>query len=68
VEDLGKRSAREVLDDHLGIANRWGPDQDLEDIVAEDLWRNVSEEIVTLMNRGTFHGHTRVMELAEMLG
>jgi SnoaL-like domain len=68
VEDLGKRSAREVLDDHLGIANRWGPDQDLEDIVAEDLRRNVSEEIVILMNRGTFHGHAGVMELAEMLG
>jgi hypothetical protein len=68
VEELSKRSAREVLDDHLGIANRWGPDQDLEEIVAEDLRRNVSEQIVILMNRGTFHGHDGVMQLAEMLG
>jgi hypothetical protein len=68
VENLSKRSAREVLDDHLGIANRWGPNQDLEEIVAEDLRRNVSEDIVILMNRGTFHGYDGVMELAEMLG
>jgi SnoaL-like domain len=68
VENLSKRSAREVLDDHLGIANRWGPNQDLEEIVAEDLRRNVSEDIVILMNRGTFHGYEGVMELAEMLG
>jgi spermidine/putrescine transport system ATP-binding protein len=46
VEELSKLSAREVLDDHLGIANRWGPCQDLEEIVAEDLRRNVSEQIV----------------------
>ena len=68
MEELSKRSAREVLDDHLGIANRWGPDEDLEEIVAEDLRRNVSEQIVILTNRGTFHGHDGVMQLAEMLG
>jgi hypothetical protein len=68
VEDLSGRSAQEVLDDHLGIANTWGQDMDLEQIVEEDLRRNVSEEIVILMNRGTFHGHAGVMELAKMLG
>jgi hypothetical protein len=68
VENLSKRSAREVLDDHLGIANAWGPDQDLEELVTEDLRRNVSEDIVILINRGTFRGHRGVMELAEMLG
>jgi hypothetical protein len=68
MEDLSKRTAREVLDDHLDIANRWGPEQDLEEVVAEDLRRNVSEEIVILTNRGTFRGHDGVMQLAEMLG
>ena len=69
VEDLTRRSAREVLDDHLNIAQRWeGIDVDLETVVREDLERNVSRDIVVLTNRGTFHGYDGVMELALMLG
>ena len=74
MEELRKRSAREVLDDHLNIANQWGPDVDLARIVQDDLDRNVAEDCVILMNRGTFHGHQGVMQLegvmqlAQMLG
>jgi hypothetical protein len=69
MEELRKRSAREVLDDHLNIANQWGPDDDLERIVQDDLDRNVAEDcVILLMNRGTFHGHQGVMQLAQMLG
>jgi hypothetical protein len=63
LEDLSKRSAREVLDDHLGISNRWGPDEDIERIVEEDLRRNVAEDCVILLNRGTFRGHQGVVQL-----
>jgi hypothetical protein len=51
LEELSKRSAREVLDDHLNIANRLGPDDDLERIVQDDLDRNVAEDCVILINR-----------------
>ncbi len=55
MEDLTRRSAREVLDDHLNIAQRWeGLDVDIETVVREDLERNVSKDIVVLTNRGTF--------------
>jgi hypothetical protein len=33
----------------------------------EDLRRNSSEDIVVLINRGTFHGHEGVRHLAHML-
>lgn len=66
MDDLSRRSAREVLDDHLTIANRWA-DAPLEDILAEDLRRNVAEDIVILINRGTFRGYDGVRELARML-
>ena len=66
MDDLSRRSAREVLDDHLNIANEWG-DVPLEDVLAEDLRRNVSENIVILINRGTFRGHDGVRELARLL-
>lgn len=66
MEDLSQRSAREVLDDHLDIANRW-KGASLEEVLEEDLRRNVSEDIVILINRGTFRGHDGVRELAEML-
>jgi SnoaL-like domain len=66
-EDLRNRSAQEVLDDHLNIAQRWGEDVGLERIVQDDLERNVAEDIVVLTNRGTFRGHDGVMELAQML-
>jgi hypothetical protein len=68
VDDLRNRSAREVLDDHLNIAENWGEDEDIERLVQEDLRRNVAEDIVILTNRGTFRGHEGVMELAQMLG
>jgi len=68
LEELTKRSARAVLDDHLNLANRLGPHDDLERIVQNDLDRNVAEDCVILMNRGTFHGHQGVMQLAQMLG
>lgn len=68
MEELSERSAQEVLDDHLDIANRWGSDEDLELIVEEDLRRNVAEECVILINRGVFRGHEGVMQLARMLG
>jgi hypothetical protein len=68
VEELSRRSAQEVLDDHLGISNRWGPDEDITRIVEEDLRRNVAEDCLILTNRGTFRGHQGVMELAQMLG
>ena len=34
----------------------------------EDLRRNHSKDIVVLINRGTFHGHEGVRQLARMLG
>jgi hypothetical protein len=69
VDDLKNRSAREVLDDHLNIAQRWeGGSVDLETIVQKDLRRNVAEDVVILTSRGTFRGHEGVMQLAQMLG
>ena len=66
INDLSRRSAREVLDDHLNLANAW-VDVPLEQVLAEDLRRNVSENIVILINRGTFHGYEGVRDLARML-
>jgi hypothetical protein len=66
-DDLRNRSAREVLDDHLNIAENWGDGGSMEEILEEDLRRNVAEDIVVLMNRGTFRGHEGVRELAYML-
>jgi hypothetical protein len=66
MDDLSRRSAREVLDDHLNIANQW-VDLPLEQILEEDLRRNVSADIVVLINRGTFHGYEGVRKLAQML-
>ena len=69
MDDLQSRSAEEVLDDHLNIAQKWeGGEIDVATVVQEDLRRNVAEDIVILTNRGTFHGHEGVMQLAEMLG
>jgi hypothetical protein len=39
----------------------------LEQVLAEDLRRNVSENVVILINRGTFHGYEGVRDLARML-
>ena len=68
LEELSNRSAKEVLDDHLNLAKKWGAEEDIERIVEEDIRRNVSEDIVILINRGTFCGHEGVRQLAAMLG
>ena len=65
-DDLRSRSAREVLDDHLNIAQNWGGTS-MEEILEADLRRNVAEDIVILINRGTFRGHEGVKDLAMML-
>ena len=62
---LSVRSARDVLD-HLNLANDW-VDTPLDRVMEDDLRRNVSEDIVVLLNRGTFRGHDGVRQLAEML-
>jgi hypothetical protein len=66
-EDLRNRSAQEVLDDHLNIAQEWSGGGSMEEILDADLRRNVAEDIVILINRGTFRGHEGVRELAMML-
>jgi hypothetical protein len=66
VEDLSRRTAQEVLDDHLNLANDW-VDIAFDHVLDEDLRRNVSEDIVVLINRGTFRGHEGVRQLAQML-
>ena len=67
VDELSSRAAQEVLDDHLGIATDWGMGGDVASVIEEDLRRNVSEDCVVLINRGTFRGHEGVRELARML-
>lgn len=66
MDELAGRSARQVLDDHLNIANTW-EGASFEDVLEEDVRRNVSEDIVILINRGTFRGHDGVRQLARML-
>ena len=56
---LARRTAQEVLDDHLRLAAELDLDGDLE--------RNVAEDIVILSGRGVFHGHAGVRELARQL-
>ena len=68
MEDLGTRAAQEVLDDHLNLAENWGGEGGFERILEEDIRRNVSEDIVILINRGQFHGYEGVRQLAYMLG
>jgi hypothetical protein len=66
VDDLSSRTAQEVLDDHLNIANDW-MGKPFENILEEDLRRNVAENIVVLISRGVFRGHEGVRKLAWML-
>ena len=68
MKDLGSRPAQEVLDDHLTLAENWGGEVGFERGLDEDLRRNTSEDIVVLINRGTFHGHEGVRQLARLLG
>src|ERR687898_2833658 len=67
MEDLSSRKAQEVLDDHLNLAENWGGEVGFERGLEEDLRRNTSEDIVILINRGTFRGHEGVRQLAHML-
>jgi hypothetical protein len=67
MEDLSSRTAQEVLDDHLNLAEHFGAEEDWPRIVEEDLRRNASEDMVILINRGTFRGHEGVRQLAQML-
>ena len=57
--DLRTRTTREVLDDHLRLAD--------DGAVEEDLARNVAEDVVMLTGRGVFRGHDGVRELARQL-
>ena len=66
MEDLSRRTAREVLDDHLNIANTWEGGS-LEELMEADLRRNVHPDVVVLINRGVFRGYEGVRELAWML-
>ena len=68
MEDLSSRTAQEVLDDHLNLAENWGGEGGFECGLEEDLRRNTSEDVVVLINRGTFHGHEGVRQLAHTLG
>jgi hypothetical protein len=68
VEDLSARTAQEVLEDHLKLDEHFGAEEEWRRIVEEDIRRNVSEDIVILIDRGTFRGHEGVRELARMLG
>ncbi len=43
VEDLSKRSAQEVLDDHLNLTEHFGAEENWERIVEEDIILIVSE-------------------------
>ena len=65
--DLSRRSAREVLDDHLNLANDWVDTPLNSQVLDKDLRRNVSEDIVVLINRGTFRGPCRGRGFARML-
>ena len=68
MEELSSRTAQEVLDDHLNVTEHFGAEEDWRSIVEEDIRRNVSENVVILINRGTFRGHEGVRRLAQMLG
>jgi hypothetical protein len=57
--ELRIRSTREVLDDHLRLAN--------EGALDDDLVRNVAQDISVLSGRGVFRGHDGVRELARQL-
>ncbi|HEY9289981.1 MAG TPA: nuclear transport factor 2 family protein [Microlunatus sp.] len=64
--ELSRRTAREVLDDHLTIANQW-TGRPFEDILEEDIRRNVAADVVIVMPQGVYHGHEGVRQLAHQL-
>jgi hypothetical protein len=57
--ELAARTTREVLEDHLRLAD--------EGALEEDLRRNVAEDCVLLTGRGVWSGHDGVRELARQL-
>lgn len=59
IDDLRRRSAAEVFDDHLRLAS--------EHRFEEDIARNVSPDIVILERRGIFRGRDGTKELARLL-
>jgi hypothetical protein len=68
LNDLSSRSAIEVLQDHLGLAQQWADDAQFHRSLEDDIRRNVSEDIVVIMARGIFKGHDGVRYLAQTLG
>lgn len=58
-EELRRRSADEVFEDHLRLAG--------EHRFEEDIERNVAPDCVVLERRGIFRGHAGVRELARLL-
>ena len=54
-----ERSAKEVLNDHLELAQQHRFEEDLE--------RNYSENCVVLSTYGVFHGHEGLRKLARLL-
>lgn len=58
-EELRRRTAQQVFDDHLRLA--------AEHRFEEDIERNVAPTVVVLERRGIFHGHNGVRELVRML-
>ncbi len=59
VDELRRRPAAEVFEDHLRLAG--------EHRFEEDIERNVSPEIVVLERRGIFRGREGAKELARLL-
>ncbi len=53
------RTAREVLDDHLRLAETWAFEIDLQ--------RNFAEDIVLMTTYGTFRGHEGVRQKVALL-
>jgi len=59
LDDLRRRSAAEVFEDHLRLAGKHQ--------FQEDINRNVSPDIVILERRGIFRGREGATELARLL-
>jgi hypothetical protein len=58
-KNRSERSATEVFENHLKLAQ--------EGKVEQDLKNNYAEDVVLLTNYGTFHGHKGTKEAAELL-
>lgn len=58
-QDLRRRSAQEVFDDHLRLAGEHRFDEDID--------RNVAPGCVVLERRGIFHGRAGARHLARLL-